>query len=74
MAVINGISGYYQPSFSLNAAILAAQVGGYGKGLAVVADEVKGLAKRTAVSTKEIEELIKKKYRKGRRGVQQVTP
>lgn len=44
---------------SLNAAILAAQAGEYGKSFSVVADEIRGLSDRTAVSTKEISNIVK---------------
>lgn len=44
---------------SLNAAILAAQAGEYGKSFSVVADEIKGLSDRTSSSAKEISTIVK---------------
>ena len=44
---------------SLNAAILAAQAGEYGKSFSVVADEISALSDRTASSTREIGGIVK---------------
>lgn len=44
---------------SLNAAILAAQAGEYGKSFSVVADEISALSERTASSTREISSIVK---------------
>lgn len=44
---------------SVNAAVLAAQAGEYGKGFSVVAGEIKTLADRTASSAKEITNIVK---------------
>lgn len=44
---------------SLNAAILAAQAGEYGKSFSVVADEIRGLSERTASSARDIGLIVK---------------
>ena len=44
---------------SLNAAILAAQAGEYGKGFSVVADEIRSLSDRTSTSAKDIANIVR---------------
>jgi methyl-accepting chemotaxis protein len=44
---------------SLNAAILAAQAGEYGKGFSVVADEIRSLSDRTSSSARDIANIVK---------------
>jgi len=44
---------------SLNAAILAAQAGEYGKSFSVVADEIRGLSDRTSSSAREIASIVR---------------
>ncbi len=44
---------------SLNAAILAAQAGEYGKGFSVVADEIRSLSDRTSSSAKNIADIVR---------------
>lgn len=44
---------------SLNAAILAAQAGEYGKGFSVVADEIRSLSDRTSASAREIAGIVR---------------
>ncbi len=44
---------------SLNAAIIAAQAGEYGKSFSVVANEISALSDRTATSTREIAAIVK---------------
>jgi methyl-accepting chemotaxis protein len=44
---------------SLNAAILAAQAGEYGKSFSVVADEIRGLSDRTSSSAREIAGIVR---------------
>jgi len=44
---------------SLNAAILAAQAGEYGKGFSVVADEIRSLSDRTSGSAREIAGIVR---------------
>ena len=43
---------------AINAAIIAAQSGEYGKSFTVVANEIKDLAERTTTSAKEVSEII----------------
>ncbi len=43
---------------SLNAAILAAQAGEYGKGFSVVADEIRALSDRTSSSARDIATIV----------------
>lgn len=58
---------------SLNAAILAAQAGEYGKSFSVVADEIRGLSERTATSTREIGGIVKTIQREIKDAVQSIT-
>jgi methyl-accepting chemotaxis protein len=44
---------------SLNAAILAAQAGEYGKGFSVVADEIRSLSDKTSSSARDIASIVK---------------
>ncbi|GAK54358.1 methyl-accepting chemotaxis sensory transducer [Candidatus Moduliflexus flocculans] len=57
---------------ALNASIISAQAGAYGKGFAVVSDEIKTLAIRTKGSTKEIRALISDVQKKMGESVKQM--
>lgn len=55
--IINGITGRTK-LLALNASIIAAEAGEYGKSFAVVADEIEKLSNMTTSSTEEIKEIV----------------
>src|SRR5258708_21382784 len=58
---------------ALNGAIIGAEAGERGKGVAVVADEIRDLSERASVSTDEIRTLIQNVQRAVERAAEQMT-
>lgn len=59
IVIINGITDRTK-LLALNASIIAAEAGEYGKGFAVVSDEIEKLSNMTNSSTEEIRDIVKR--------------